>query len=61
VLQVHDELVLEIPRAQSHELAGVVCEEMSASYALDVPLVVDVRTGTNWDEMTPLAVEPAHA
>ncbi|HEX4745185.1 MAG TPA: DNA polymerase I [Candidatus Limnocylindria bacterium] len=61
VLQVHDELVLEIPKAQSRELAGVVCEEMAAAYALDVPLVVDVRTGTNWDEMTPLAIEPAHA
>ena len=61
VLQVHDELVLEIPQAQSRELARVVCEEMSASYALDVPLVVDVRTGTNWDEMTPLALPGAEA
>ena len=61
VLQVHDELVLEIPNAQSHELAALVCEEMSAAYSLDVPLVVDVRTGGNWDDMTPLAAQPAHA
>ncbi len=61
VLQVHDELVLEIPSAQSHELAALVCEEMAGAYALDVPLVVDVRTGANWDDMTPLAAQPAHA
>ena len=35
--------------------AELLREEMAAAYALDVPLVIDVRVGENWDEMTPLA------
>jgi DNA polymerase I-like protein with 3'-5' exonuclease and polymerase domains len=33
---------------------------MSGAYPMDVPLVIDIRAGDNWDEMTPLA-QPAHA
>lgn len=61
VLQVHDELVLEVPAAEVRDTARLVRREMSEAYVLDVPLVVDVRTGTNWDEMTPLALDPVHA
>jgi DNA polymerase I-like protein with 3'-5' exonuclease and polymerase domains len=32
---------------------------MSAAYSLDVPLVVDLRTGTNWDEMTRIKLPAA--
>ncbi len=50
VLQVHDELVLEVPDAEmdrvKHELPGL----MSGVAALSVPLVVDVGTGRNWDQ-----------
>ena len=60
VLQVHDELVFEVERSRVDELAELVREEMGNAYPLDVPLVVDVRTGDNWDDMTPLA-QPAHA
>ena len=60
VLQVHDELVFEVDRARADELAELVREEMVNAYPLDVPLVVDVRTGDNWDEMSPLP-QPAHA
>jgi len=59
VLQVHDELVLEVARADVERTAGLVADEMSGAYTLDVPLVVDVRTGTNWDEMTPLRLAAA--
>jgi DNA polymerase-1 len=59
VLQVHDELVLEVPRDEVDRLAALVCDEMAGAYALDVPLVVDVRSGTNWDEMTPLPARAA--
>ncbi|HET8569550.1 MAG TPA: DNA polymerase I [Candidatus Limnocylindria bacterium] len=61
VLQVHDELVLEVPRAQVAGTGRLVREEMGGAYPLDVPLVVDVRTGENWDEMAPLAAEKARA
>ncbi|HET7699519.1 MAG TPA: DNA polymerase I [Candidatus Limnocylindria bacterium] len=51
LLQVHDELVAEVPRAEVERVGALLREEMSGAYALDVPLVVDVRTGDNWDEM----------
>ncbi|MDE3113853.1 MAG: DNA polymerase I [Chloroflexota bacterium] len=54
VLQVHDELVLEVARDDVDAVAALVATQMSAAYALDVPLVVAVRTGTNWEEMTKL-------
>jgi len=60
VLQVHDELVFEVDRSRVDELAELVREEMGNAYPLDVPLVVDVRTGDNWDDMIPLP-QPAHA
>jgi DNA polymerase-1 len=60
VLQVHDELVFEVDRARADELAELAREEMVNAYPLDVPLVVDIRTGDNWDEMTPLPAR-AHA
>ena len=44
----------------SRATAQMLRDEMSAAYKLDVPLVVDVRVGTNWDEMTRLP-QPAAA
>jgi DNA polymerase-1 len=60
VLQVHDELVFEVDRSRVDELADLVRAEMGNAYPLDVPLVVDIRAGDNWDEMSPLP-QPAHA
>ena len=60
VLQVHDELVFEVDRDRIRDLAELARDEMAHAYPLDVPLVVDVRTGDNWDEMSPLP-QPAHA
>ena len=54
VLQVHDELVFEVDRERVGELADAVRAEMVAAYPLDVPLVVDIRSGDNWDDMTTL-------
>ncbi|MGH2500458.1 MAG: DNA polymerase I, partial [Candidatus Limnocylindria bacterium] len=59
VLQVHDELVLEVRRAALERTARLLREAMGEAYALDVPLVVDLRAGENWDEMTALSLEPA--
>jgi DNA polymerase-1 len=60
MLQVHDELVVELPRDAVDATARILREEMSAAYTLDVPLIVDVRVGTNWDEMTRIP-QPAAA
>jgi len=59
MLQVHDELVVEVPRDDVDATAQILCDEMSAAYSLDVPLVVDLRTGTNWDEMTRIKLPAA--
>jgi DNA polymerase I len=60
LLQVHDELVAEVPRLEVERMARLLGDEMSAAYELDVPLIVDVRVGPNWDEMQRLEV-PATA
>jgi DNA polymerase I len=53
LLQVHDELVFEVPDGEVAQLAPVVKRLMEGAYALDVPLEVDVKTGRHWGEMTP--------
>ncbi|HEV3004627.1 MAG TPA: DNA polymerase I [Pirellulales bacterium] len=54
LLQIHDELVFEVPPEQVDRLAALVREEMSSSvYPLAVPLKVDVKAGRNWAETEP--------
>ena len=50
LLQVHDELVFECPAGELQELQALTVHEMTTAVSLDVPLVVDVGTGTNWLE-----------
>ena len=50
IMQVHDELVFEVPRAAADEFAHVVRRHMVNAASLSVPLRVDVGTGANWDE-----------
>jgi DNA polymerase-1 len=50
VLQVHDELVFEVAEADLELLISGVSFRMTSAAALDVPLVVDVGIGNNWDE-----------
>ena len=50
LLQVHDELVFEVPEAKVKETVALVKEAMESAAVLDVPLVVDAKTGANWDE-----------
>jgi len=54
LLQVHDELVLEVPRGELVETASLVAECMSGAYQLCVPLKVDMKAGNNWLDMKPL-------
>jgi len=50
LLQVHDELVFEVPRPEVDRLTGLVRSEMEAALPLDVPVIVDVGSGANWLE-----------
>ncbi|HEY6057846.1 MAG TPA: DNA polymerase I, partial [Candidatus Limnocylindrales bacterium] len=54
LLQVHDELLLEVPRDEVVRLAPVVRATMEAALPLDVPLTVDIKVGDDWESMTPL-------
>ena len=48
VLQVHDELLLEVPDTEVSGVRELVSEEMVGAYPLDPPLAVDVGIGENW-------------
>lgn len=48
VLQVHDELLLEVPRVETSAIRGLVAEEMVGAYPLDPPLAVEVGVGDTW-------------
>lgn len=50
LLQIHDELVFEVPSDRAGELAAMVAEEMTGVRRLEVPLKVDVKIGPNWAE-----------
>jgi DNA polymerase-1 len=48
ILQVHDELVFEVPAADADEHARWIAEEMTHALAFDVPLKVDIAYGPSW-------------
>lgn len=50
ILQVHDELVFDVPRDELARVQPVVRETMEQAVRLQVPLVVDMATGENWLE-----------
>jgi DNA polymerase-1 len=50
LLQVHDELVFEIPEEELDTVVLMIKDEMEGVYALRVPLKVDINIGKNWDE-----------
>ena len=51
LLQVHDELLLEVPEGELAEVAGLVVREMRNAVELSVPLEVEVKMGRSWGEM----------
>jgi DNA polymerase-1 len=50
VLQVHDELLLEVPEPEVPGVRDLVREEMCGAYPLDPPLAVDIGSGDDWNE-----------
>lgn len=51
ILQVHDELIFNVPLDELREMSDMVKEKMENALLLDVPLTVDVKVGHNWYEM----------
>jgi DNA polymerase-1 len=50
LLQVHDELVFDVYKDELEELKALVVEKMEAAVSLEVPMVAEVGTGSNWLE-----------
>jgi DNA polymerase-1 len=50
LLQVHDELVFEVPEAEVDQVQSMIKGEMEGVCTLNVPLEVKMKTGRNWDE-----------
>ena len=50
LLQVHDELVFDVPISELDEIKKIVKSEMENAFTLDIPLVVDIGVGNNWLE-----------
>jgi DNA polymerase-1 len=50
LLQIHDELLFEIPEAAVDEMMPRIKETMEGVWSLEVPLIVDVGQGDNWAE-----------
>ena len=50
IMQVHDELILEVPEHELKQVTEGLAERMENAASLKVPLVVDVGVGNNWDE-----------
>ena len=50
ILQVHDELVFDVPKYEIDEIKILIKEEMENAFKLEVPLVVDIGIGSNWLE-----------
>jgi len=51
ILQVHDELIFELPREELEEMKVLARDVMSSALELSVPLKVDLKMGSNWGEM----------
>jgi DNA polymerase-1 len=54
-LQVHDELLFEVPVSEVSSVASRVRSVMERAVPLSVPVVADAKAGPNWAEMQPVA------
>jgi hypothetical protein len=59
LLQVHDELVFETDADELETIAALATDVMEGALPLDVPLTVDLKVGSNWEEMDRLERSPS--
>jgi len=51
ILQIHDELLFDVPEDELKEFIGLVKDKMEHVLELDVPIKVDIKIGKNWSQM----------
>jgi DNA polymerase-1 len=61
LLQVHDELVFELPRGEEAKLSAMLHETMPNALKLSVPVKIDIKQGENWADMTSQRETPVEA
>lgn len=54
LLQVHDELVLEVPEKEVQDVTALVQSAMEGVYSLDIPLTTDAKSGSDWGSLSGL-------
>ncbi len=54
LLQVHDELLFEVPSSELRVMGDLVCDTMEGAMELTVPIKIEMKYGKNWGEMQPL-------
>ena len=57
VLQIHDEVLFEVPEAELGQAARVAGEAMRRAFALAAPLQVGIEAGPTWADLAPLAID----
>ncbi|MCF8002246.1 MAG: DNA polymerase I, partial [Halanaerobiales bacterium] len=57
LLQIHDEIVFEVPKEEIAQIAQLVKSKMEQAVDLDVPVIVDLKTGKNLKEQTEYKIE----
>ena len=50
LLQIHDELMFEVPDKELETVKSLLKEEMEGAFSLSVPLTVEVNVGKNWKD-----------
>jgi DNA polymerase-1 len=50
IMQVHDELIFETPKADAEEILNLMKDMMEKAVRLDIPLIADAAIGQNWNE-----------
>jgi DNA polymerase-1 len=51
LLQVHDELIFEVPQKELQETLALVTRVMENAYSLDIPLSTEAKAGPSWGDM----------
>ena len=57
LLQIHDELIFELPRAQLERTGALVKHEMEHALTLSVPIEATLKSGRTWYDVEPLGVD----
>ena len=51
ILQVHDELIFEVPNGEMSQMQEIIMELMPSALSMDVPLDVELKSGYTWGDM----------